>query len=213
VRCIYYVRDVDYAVAFATCQFERPDVPSKWLWRPGKTLCKCDGGGRSRKAALSAITRPSLGHLGWPGLRLLHIIKLELNSIRDDSDCVHIHKVLRLFIDIMEKNSNLWDRTSGEDGAASSHRTLASASPRLKWVARAAVVLAVLGLHYYIDSQPNLSGSDDPFSKVPDGGVGGMSLFPCADGLECGYIKCVCHYQSTCRVVLGRHTDQACSYI
>jgi hypothetical protein len=53
------------------------------------------------------------------------------------------------------------------------------------------VVLAVLGLHAWNHYSTESGLRHEPFAVIPSGGPGSMTVAPCGDGLDCGYIKCV----------------------
>jgi hypothetical protein len=66
------------------------------------------------------------------------------------------------------------------------------------WPLALAVLLAIGGLQY-LTSGPDLADWDlqeslmspDPFPAIPDGQAGVVSLVPCGDGMDCGYVMYV----------------------
>jgi hypothetical protein len=72
-------------------------------------------------------------------------------------------------------------------------------SPRKRtWPLALAVLLAIGGLQY-LTSGPDPADWDvqaplvspDPFPAIPDRKAGAVSLVPCGDGMDCGYVMCV----------------------
>jgi hypothetical protein len=80
------------------------------------------------------------------------------------------------------------------------------AGKRRAWARLGAVVLVVLGLHAWHSCDAE---SLEPFSTIPAGGAGAVSLTSCGEGLECGYIKCACCLarQAGCSPVLSVPKD------
>jgi hypothetical protein len=86
---------------------------------------------------------------------------------------------------------NKTDSTKAPPLHASSHLPT---TRRLRWALCAVVFLVVFGGNGW--NQCKRDAQETPFSRVPKGGVGNMTLSPCADGLgvdglECGYLKYV----------------------
>jgi hypothetical protein len=66
------------------------------------------------------------------------------------------------------------------------------------WPLALAVLLAIGGLQY-LSSGPDPTDWDvqesllspNPFPAIPDGKAGAVSLVPCGDGMDCGYVMYV----------------------
>jgi hypothetical protein len=80
------------------------------------------------------------------------------------------------------------------------------AGKRRAWARLGAVVLVVLGLHAWHSCDAEAL---EPFSNIPAGGAGAVSLTSCGEGLEYGYIKCACCLarQAGCSPVLSVPKD------